>query len=512
MRIPLERRLPGYVVHASGTSRGQRTICLSYKAQGQYTSEGCGDIDGRNGSKVRHDARELFTTLARSRFLAYTSGNPPRFPSLVPFIMSPSHPDTARPSTPQKRHVRNISSIPSTPTTPDTAYVLASEHMDDTPTRRNGPTARTRSAGDIDSTQASRRPSYETRAHGQEDSSDGDDDAVLDLRHTPMNERHSNQAGGSRSGSSAGSGASGSGSGSGDSYNSELLEMLENDEVGDELDMGDSDLEGGVVSDPQEPLTGGRRRRRRRKRFDEEDEPKEKSLFEVGHIGLMYPMADVQLVPPLILAHPLPLLPMLAMLPYNFLPAGVVFFIPILCVLTALSSCAHIVIVYLSWYVDKTCPCLCAHARYLKVPTFEDVFASVTGRYGRYGQWAGRAAVITSTLGLLVGWMESESIVPAQRQTGLIASFQSAAGARGRDLPPAQLVLRVANSMDHRPSLRSAPFPCWSRLRLTAASTILTPVESDQITPPSSHHICLDTADRHIPHHRPHSRDQEGAR
>ena len=59
--------------------------------------------------------------------------------------------------------------------------------------------------------------------------------------------------------------------------------------------------------------------------------------------------AHLQLVPPLILAHPLPLLPMLALLPYNFLPAGVVFFIPILCVLTILSSCAHIVIVYLAW-------------------------------------------------------------------------------------------------------------------------------------------------------------------
>jgi amino acid permease len=94
------------------------------------------------------------------------------------------------------------------------------------------------------------------------------------------------------------------------------------------------------------------------------------------------------------LAHPLPLLPLLALLPYNFLPAGVVFFIPIICILTVLSSCAHIVIVYLSWY--------------LKVSSFEDVFASVTGKYGQYGQWAGRAAVITSTLGLFIGWLESE--------------------------------------------------------------------------------------------------------
>jgi hypothetical protein len=50
-----------------------------------------------------------------------------------------------------------------------------------------------------------------------------------------------------------------------------------------------------------------------------------------------------------------------------------------------------------------------ANIRYLKVSSFEDVFASVTGKYGRYGQWAGRTAVVISTLGLLVGWLESES-------------------------------------------------------------------------------------------------------
>jgi len=60
-----------------------------------------------------------------------------------------------------------------------------------------------------------------------------------------------------------------------------------------------------------------------------------------------------QLVPSLILAHPLPLLPLLALLPYNFLPAGVVFFIPIICILAVLSSCAHIVIVYLAWCVSS---------------------------------------------------------------------------------------------------------------------------------------------------------------
>jgi hypothetical protein len=53
----------------------------------------------------------------------------------------------------------------------------------------------------------------------------------------------------------------------------------------------------------------------------------------------------------LVLAHPLALFPLLAILPYSFLPAGVVFFIPVLSVLAILSACAQIVIVYLSWQV-----------------------------------------------------------------------------------------------------------------------------------------------------------------
>lgn len=57
----------------------------------------------------------------------------------------------------------------------------------------------------------------------------------------------------------------------------------------------------------------------------------------------------MQLIPSLILSHPLPLLPLLALLPYNFLPAGVVFFVPVICILALLSVCAHIVIVYLAW-------------------------------------------------------------------------------------------------------------------------------------------------------------------
>jgi len=63
-------------------------------------------------------------------------------------------------------------------------------------------------------------------------------------------------------------------------------------------------------------------------------------------------MADadkLQLIPPLILAHPLAIFPILAYLPFNFLPAVVVFFIPVLSVLAVLSASAQIVIVYLSW-------------------------------------------------------------------------------------------------------------------------------------------------------------------
>lgn len=59
--------------------------------------------------------------------------------------------------------------------------------------------------------------------------------------------------------------------------------------------------------------------------------------------------STMQLIPSLILSHPLPLLPLLALLPYNFLPAGVVFFVPVICILALLSVCAHIVIVYLAW-------------------------------------------------------------------------------------------------------------------------------------------------------------------
>lgn len=128
------------------------------------------------------------------------------------------------------------------------------------------------------------------------------------------------------------------------------------------------------------------------------------------------------------MAHGLPMLPLLGMLPYNFLPAGVVLFIPALCILTALSACAHIVIVYLAWY--------------LKVGTFEEVFSSVVGGWGLH---AGRAAVVVSSVGVLVSWVESES----HRRVKLISSLSSLARTCGRDVPSSGGMAR-SNHLDNR--------------------------------------------------------------
>ncbi|KIR56296.1 hypothetical protein I315_01361 [Cryptococcus gattii Ru294] len=158
------------------------------------------------------------------------------------------------------------------------------------------------------------------------------------------------------------------------------LQLLDNDldEPDDDvdLDLDDMDLDD-EESDARvdDPLVRGRAGRRRGRRYKEE--ATERGLLE--------------LIPSLMLSHPLPLLPLLALLPYNFLPAGVVFFVPVICILALLSVCAHIVIVYLAWY--------------LKVPSFEDVFAIVTDKYGKYGLWGGRIATLIAVLGMLVGWL-----------------------------------------------------------------------------------------------------------
>lgn len=79
-------------------------------------------------------------------------------------------------------------------------------------------------------------------------------------------------------------------------------------------------------------------------------------------------------------------------MPQSFLPAGVALFIPAFCILAALSACAHIVIVYLAWY--------------LKVKSFEQVFAACAGeRFGRFGQSVGRGFVIVATMGSAIGWL-----------------------------------------------------------------------------------------------------------
>ncbi|WOO82472.1 uncharacterized protein LOC62_04G005960 [Vanrija pseudolonga] len=135
----------------------------------------------------------------------------------------------------------------------------------------------------------------------------------------------------------------------------------------------------GEEIDPAQPLVRGGRRRRK---WEQEPGDGDKGLFE--------------LIPPLILAHPLALFPALAAVPYDFLPAGVALFVPVFCVLAALSLCAHIVIVYLAWY--------------LKVWSFEEVFAKCVGeRFGKYGLGIGRAFVLVSVIGTTIGWLESES-------------------------------------------------------------------------------------------------------
>lgn len=39
--------------------------------------------------------------------------------------------------------------------------------------------------------------------------------------------------------------------------------------------------------------------------------------------------------------------------------------------------------------------------------SFEEIFASVAGRFGQYGRWAGRAAVIVACIGMLISWLSS---------------------------------------------------------------------------------------------------------
>lgn len=138
------------------------------------------------------------------------------------------------------------------------------------------------------------------------------------------------------------------------------LQLLDNDldEPDDDvdLDLDDMDLDD-EESDARvdDPLVRGRAGRRRGRRYKEE--ATERGLLEVSTLSdrawVALTRVRLQLIPPLMLSHPLPLLPLLALLPYNFLPAGVVFFVPVICILALLSVCAHIVIVYLAWCVHN---------------------------------------------------------------------------------------------------------------------------------------------------------------
>lgn len=78
--------------------------------------------------------------------------------------------------------------------------------------------------------------------------------------------------------------ASGSSSGSGSgSYDSELLEMLENDEEVTDLELDEDELDEALGEDSSGQPLVGRGRRRRRRKWDDEEENKDRSLFEVSY-------------------------------------------------------------------------------------------------------------------------------------------------------------------------------------------------------------------------------------
>lgn len=312
------------------------------------------------------------------------------------------------PSTPQKAHVRRISQLTGTPGTPHTPYsavpssaaspatppsryVLAHDHTPsrgDRHSRASGESEPPSAAGTPDmalgSPMGGGAPSasakgYTVDGHEEEEEEEqerelehdglsvvGDEDpdrtattmnfgSKVDLRHDRTRETTAEpylkaHEGDSADASFADDGDHDAPSGSSfGSYGSDsALEVLENDEDEDDVLDEEDDLEG---LDPGEPLTG-RGRKRRRRRWDDTERRKEMGLLEVrAALAKLCKTDELQIIPPLILAHPMPLLPLLALLPYNFLPAGVVFFIPIYCVLVALSVAGHIVIVYLAWCV-----------------------------------------------------------------------------------------------------------------------------------------------------------------
>ncbi|GHJ88664.1 hypothetical protein NliqN6_5066 [Naganishia liquefaciens] len=167
-------------------------------------------------------------------------------------------------------------------------------------------------------------------------------------------------------------------------YDSELLEededlteFLSENEEWEEHEMQDRG-EGELFING----AGGSKRQRhgKKKRWKEAEE----ELQRGGNRSL------AELVAPIILAHPLALLPLIPLLPYSFLPAGVVLFVPVFVAIAGLSACAHVVVVYLS--------------RYLKVTTFEDILYRAAGWHGLIGS---RAVQLTGILLIASAWLRA---------------------------------------------------------------------------------------------------------
>lgn len=284
------------------------------------------------------------------------------------------------PSTPKKSHSRQISSL-STPATPPSAYVLASETFE-TPTRGS-------SGG------------YVPNLHYDQEQTTPTQTQNFSLHHA-----HDGDMQGPPSGSSSGSYNSNS--------TSSELEVLENDEETDEeevlFDEGEGEGMDGEEVEAGEPLVA--RGRRRRKRWDDGDK-RETSLIEVRTYTLRegYPdetaRTSIGPSPPFTSTTS----PCFTTLQLPSSRCGILHS-DHLCSRGIISMCAYCHC--LSCLVSPVLLIKPSYARgadlnrYLKVSTFEDVFAKATGEYGRYGRWGGTAFVICSTVGLLVGWLGSE--------------------------------------------------------------------------------------------------------
>jgi hypothetical protein len=145
--------------------------------------------------------------------------------------------------------------------------------------------------------------------------------------------------------------------------------MDNEDDVDVDIDDEGWGTDGDAGGTPLLSESGGRGRARGRGRrkpvWDDQETSRrgQLSLLEVGcaiarsvWLRRLAEPADVllacalhpQLIPPLILSHPLFLLPIIPLLPNAFLPAGVIIFVPAIVAIAGLSACANIVAVYLA--------------------------------------------------------------------------------------------------------------------------------------------------------------------